>query len=255
MGKISRIKMLKTLSMILRITGYTIIAIGVVLLVFNLVSNIENFVALQKLPGDSAIRAFTEILLNILFTPVILIVLGDIINLAYRLSEKRIAEEYNDLVKEVLGAVMMYRDISLSDLAKKIGETPTELEAFLAKLRFDKAVHVYIDSKGVIHAESAEKSQPQSPQPIPAQPVPPILHTGQEPIPPLRPQTETDTVRESERTEVVAPTPLTPQSTAKTTVDEETSEKIARLKEAYEKGLISEETYKKLLEELGRRKS
>jgi len=266
MGKIKDIQSLKTVSTALRIISYVFTSIGLLILLLNLILNMESLWSLGRQPVDMAVRNLAGLLYRMLFTPLILIIVGDIIRLGHRISERKAAEQYNDLVKEVLGIVMMYKDISLRDLAARIREEPSEVEAFLAKLRYDKICNVYVDPHGIVHIESTERPLAQPvPQPVPVQPVPPIIPT---------PKPEPEVSRE-EKTEVVLPpttaapptikpttptpptTPVAPSLSEEEKIKkkEEIARKITRLKEAYEKGLIGEETYRKMLEELEREAS
>jgi len=268
MGKIRRIQLLKTVSTTLRIASYALTTIGLAILLFNLILNMENLLNLGEQPIELAVRNLAGLLYTMLFAPLMLIIVGSIIHLGYKIGEEKAAERYNDLVKEVLGTVMMYKNISLRDLAVRIGEHTREVETFLAKLRYDKICNVYVDSQGIVHLESVERPLAQPvPQPIPVQPVRPIISTSSKPEPEVSREEKTEVVLPLTPAAPSATTPTTPTSPTATPVmpslseeekikkKEEITRKMIRLKEAYEKGLISEETYRKMLEELEREAS
>ncbi len=172
---------------------------------------------------------------NEFYTPIVLATIGFIFESLKKALRKTSLQLQDDFSKELIGTVAMYREIPIVELAKRVNESVAAVEEQLARLRQNGLFKGYIDRNGIVHFISEEEAMPQ--------PIPTPIEINQADTDKEKPLEDKQESQESiEETET--------EGTQVISLSESKEERIRKIKEMYEKGLISEETYRKALKEL-----
>lgn len=243
----STARTMKNIGFALRITSYVLLVAGVSLVVLYLVEYMD---ALNKAIGVAVstgeLGPLQNVLYRILYTPVILLALSAVLGYIGGSLEKRAEEARREFLEKLSGLVLMYQGISIQELARRLREPPKVIEEALAEIAREGKIRVRVDSNGLVHAEPAA---PQQPVAAPASPLAPPVPPPAQPIAPESDQVRGERLEEEEGTQVM------PQGGAAAPAPEgqepgSLEERLRRIEEAYRRGLISEETYRQLVEKL-----
>ena len=249
MAGLSTARTMKNIGFALRVTSYILLVAGVSLVVLYLVQYMDALnKAISVAVSTGELGPLQSVLYNILYAPVILLAASAVLGYIGGSLEKKAEEARREFLEKLSGLVLMYQGISIQELSRRLREPPKAVEEALAEIAREGKLRIRVDSNGLIHAEPAAPQQPAaapSPTvPVAASPVPP-------PAQPIAP--ESDQVRsapvEEEGTQIM------PQGGAAAAASEEQpqgdlEERLRRIEEAYRQGLISEETYRQLVEKL-----
>jgi hypothetical protein len=234
MGVLAKIRVLDITADILKITASALAVIGVVILVLNLIQNLEYIEPIIEANDTSA---FFSWLYRVLATPIILFAASSIVGAVARVMAKRAETGYQNFVKELIGRIRMYKRIAISDLARFFGESPRNIESILARLSHEGVFKGYVEKGVVVYSEQETMA-----------PVPPVISS------PARNEEDVERIdveADLGETRIVAPEAESgARDTSSIAEVGDINERIEKLREAYEKGLISRETYEKMLREL-----
>lgn len=193
------------------VVAYALLAYGVFLFILAVV----DIVAVAgEYNFNELVRRFRELIPR----PLAVVLVSLIVNQVGFFVRREADSMKREFEKSLLGAIEAYQHIPLSYLAQKIGEDPRYIEYMLTRLKIEGRFRGFIDLQGYVHARLES-------------PVPAIRQ-----VQPQRVQQGTGRVPSGEQVE------------ERELVDVE--EKRREIEEMYKRGIISRETYLRLLEEL-----
>lgn len=240
MDPLSKKKFIKHLGRSLHIIALIIFAYGIYLLIYNLYNYLYYI---------NTIRTTEDLgywLKIVSLKPIIYFIIAGVIAKIVRYIDKYADEYWKAQVAKIIGLIESYREIHISTLARKVGMSPKRLEEILALLKHEGLFKGKIDQNGFIHSSAEEE--------IVEPPVIAIQNIADMPRPeqPATTLAPRVSVHEAEGTVVVDESRREKETSSGESEPsaEDIEKKIKELEKAYKEGLISEETYRKMLEEL-----
>ena len=242
---ISTAKTMKNIAFILRIIGYVFLIAGIILVILYTIQYIDALnKSINTALSTGELKSLGTVLYNILYAPITMFALSTILNYISSNLEKRAEEAKREFLEKLSGLLLIYRGISIQELARRVHESPKAVEEALAEIVRNGKLQIHVDSNGIVHIESA------TPKHFSASPG---IASVTSPIPPPPQLPQSDRVRGEamgEGTQVLPQSHTATPSPESQGLSRDVEEKLKRIEEAYRKGLISEETYRKLLEKL-----
>jgi len=248
----SSARVLRNTGFVLKLVGYVLLAAGISILMLNLVDSMDALNrAINAALSTGRLDFLQYVLYSILYTPIILLAASAVLGYIGGSLEKRAEEMRKEFLEKLVGMVLMYQGITVQDLARRLGETPRTVEEALAEITKEGRLRIRVDNNGVVHVEQPAPQQAQATAPplaVTPAPAPPVPPPPAQPVAP-----ESDNVRGGEAAE--EGTQVMPQGVVGAAGGEaagagSVEEQLKRIEEAYRRGLISEETYRQLVEKL-----
>ncbi len=169
---------------------------------------------LPLLEGVTGLEDLVNLVKTYLIEPAAYLAAVPVVSKAAELLSKYSEEYWDNFTKSLIGAIESYRVIHVSQLASLYGESAEWISRVITRLRAEGKFRGHMDARGLVYAAGyAPPPQPPTQQEAPTEVRVPVTGGGEE---------------------------------ATSTVDE----RLREIEEAYRKGLISEETYRRLLSEL-----
>ncbi len=230
---------------ILWAAGLAVSVLGYGLLVYGVYLLVDVLLRLVPVLGAAgSLGALARILYEALMTPLAFVFAGLFVGYLAGLLRSAARRAWDEYVKTLIGYIEARGAVTLQELAARFEVEPRQLEELLAKLRAEGVFKGYIGGDGVVYASHAAPAQagyaaPQRQEVEPGEPGE-VAHA------------EADEVRVPLESFETLESPGAAAGEAGGEPGGGVEDEMRRLEEMYRRGLISEETYREMLEKLRR---